>query len=258
MLVLFPFELPFYEQAGVPVTLVGHPLAEPRPAPKDAPTLLRSVGLAPDRETVALVPGSRRGEVERILPALLGAAEIVARRRPEAQFLISRAPGLEPALFERLLAGRSLARVRVHAGIFPRSSAHARRRGHLGDGESGGGAQRGPAGRGLSHERSDLLARSRVGPRRAHRLAQPDRRSTRRAGAGAVGLRPRADRRRVARRFSTTPSARTRCAAASPRSASGSGRRGSSIVPRRRCSPSSMRFRRRTERGRPRTRPLMC
>ncbi len=119
MLVLFPFELPLYEQAGVPVTLVGHALAEPSSIVRDAATLLSSAGLAPDRETVALVPGSRRGEVERILPALVGAAEIIARRRPEAQFLISRAPGLELALFERVLAGRALARVRVHSGDFP-------------------------------------------------------------------------------------------------------------------------------------------
>jgi len=66
MLVLFPFEVDFYERAGVPVTFVGHPLAEAPPEPRSREELCTAAGLDPERETIALVPGSRRSEVSRL------------------------------------------------------------------------------------------------------------------------------------------------------------------------------------------------
>ena len=102
MLVIFPFEVPFYEQAGVPVTFVGHPLLEltPPPAPRDA--FLRAHGLDPSKPVVALLPGSRGNELREILPGLVGAAGLIAAQVPAAQFVVARAPHLHDALFAPL------------------------------------------------------------------------------------------------------------------------------------------------------------
>jgi len=99
VLVIFPFEEAIYREAGVPVQFVGHPLIDlARPsAPRDV--FLRGLGLAPAAPTVALLPGSRPNEVDRILPGLVRAAELIRARVPGAQFVIARAPSLGDGLF---------------------------------------------------------------------------------------------------------------------------------------------------------------
>ncbi|MEO6236449.1 MAG: lipid-A-disaccharide synthase, partial [Vicinamibacterales bacterium] len=74
VLVIFPFEAPFYEAAGVPVTFVGHPLLELTPPPTPREPFLRSLGLDARRPVVALLPGSRRNELREILPDLVRTA----------------------------------------------------------------------------------------------------------------------------------------------------------------------------------------
>jgi lipid-A-disaccharide synthase len=119
MLVLFPFETDFYEEAGVPVTFVGHPLAEKLPERLPKGEWRGRAGLDPERETIAVVPGSRRSEVDRLLAPMLGAAGLVGRHRPGTQVLVTRAPGLEPAWFEAQVAQAGGDQVRIHAGDFP-------------------------------------------------------------------------------------------------------------------------------------------
>jgi len=119
MLVLFPFETPFYEAAGVPVTFVGHPLAESGREPRGRTELCAATGLDPEREVVALVPGSRRSEVERLLAPMLAAAALVRRRRPATQSLVTLAPGLSRDWFEAEISRLGGGDVRLHAGDFP-------------------------------------------------------------------------------------------------------------------------------------------
>jgi lipid-A-disaccharide synthase len=119
MLVLFPFENRFYEEEGVPVSFVGHPAAE---APASVPArgdLLARAGLDPARRTVALLPGSRRGEVARLLPAMVGAACRLRAARPDLQFLIPRARTLPEGLLEGEVTRFGLADARVHGGDYP-------------------------------------------------------------------------------------------------------------------------------------------
>ena len=99
VLVIFPFEKPFYDQAGVPATFVGHPLLELTGPSVDRGEFLRRHGLDPSRPVVALLPGSRRNELRAILPDIVRAAAVISARLPDAQFLIARAPHLDNELF---------------------------------------------------------------------------------------------------------------------------------------------------------------
>ena len=70
MLSLFPFEESFYRQHGVPVTFVGHPLADAIPLRQDQAQMRRQLGLPSDRRIVALLPGSRTSELKQLSPRL--------------------------------------------------------------------------------------------------------------------------------------------------------------------------------------------
>jgi lipid-A-disaccharide synthase len=94
MLVILPFEEEFYRKHGVEVDFVGHPLLEDFNPVFNRAAFLRSLGLNPDRKTVAILAGSRRKEIDYILPALLKAAECMLEKMP-VQFLISAAPTIE-------------------------------------------------------------------------------------------------------------------------------------------------------------------
>lgn len=102
VLVIFPFERQFYEQAGVPVTFVGHPLLEVAAPAVPRDEFLRAHGLDPARPVVAMLPGSRRNELRTILPDLVRTAGEIAAKLAAAQFVLARAPHLEDALFAPL------------------------------------------------------------------------------------------------------------------------------------------------------------
>ena len=100
VLVIFPFEEAIYRDAGVPVEFVGHPLIDLVNTDVSRGAFLGQLGLNPNQPTVALLPGSRTGELRRILPTLIAAAERVRQRVPAAQFVIARASNLDDRLFE--------------------------------------------------------------------------------------------------------------------------------------------------------------
>lgn len=86
MAVVFPFEVPFYERHGVKVTFVGHPLLETVKTSQSREAVLEKHGLAPHKLTIALLPGSRHGEVSRHLGVMRDAALRLHEER-DAQFL---------------------------------------------------------------------------------------------------------------------------------------------------------------------------
>ena len=102
VLVIFPFEAPFYEKAGVPVRFVGHPLVDMTTAGQPRDAFMRARGLDPAQPLVGLLPGSRLNEVRTILPDLVRAAGLIAGRVPGAQFVIARAPHLPDEAFAPL------------------------------------------------------------------------------------------------------------------------------------------------------------
>ncbi|HHA3767870.1 TPA: lipid-A-disaccharide synthase [Acinetobacter baumannii] len=88
VLCLFPFEKVFYEQYEVPAAFVGHPLAKQLPLENSIQIAKQELGVDENQKHIALLPGSRKGEVERLLPMLLGAANILYTKYPDIQFLI--------------------------------------------------------------------------------------------------------------------------------------------------------------------------
>jgi len=94
MVVLFPFEVPLYEAAGVDVEWVGHPLLDIVKPTLPKEKAFQQFGLNPKQRTIGLLPGSRSHEVERLLPPLLASAHLLQKEIPDLQFVIPLAPGL--------------------------------------------------------------------------------------------------------------------------------------------------------------------
>jgi lipid-A-disaccharide synthase len=113
MLVIFPFEEALYREAGVPVRFVGHPLLEQVQPVADPRALAERLGLDPTRPVLALLPGSRPGEVGHNLPGLVAAARQLRDERPELQPVLAAAPsldqdGLRGAASLPVICGRTL------------------------------------------------------------------------------------------------------------------------------------------------------
>jgi lipid-A-disaccharide synthase len=105
MLVIFPFEEEWYRGRGVDVTYVGHPLADvPLPAISRADFAQR-YGLDPDRQWIALLPGSRRKELSMNLPAMLEAA---CRVRQSYQFMLPVASTLDTGWVQGLVQNKRI------------------------------------------------------------------------------------------------------------------------------------------------------
>ena len=108
MLTLFPFEVPLYTAAGVDAEYVGHPLLDHLhclPAPAQA---AQTLGLDVRSPIMALLPGSRRQELRRLLPPMLAAFQRVQRRLPSLQGIIPVAPTLTMEEIQPLLRPGSL------------------------------------------------------------------------------------------------------------------------------------------------------
>jgi lipid-A-disaccharide synthase len=100
LLALFPFEAPVFERGGVPATFVGHPLARD-PALMISRTEARELLRLPETgPVVALLPGSRVGEIEMMAPVLIEAARRIHQARPEVQFVVPLATAASRDAFE--------------------------------------------------------------------------------------------------------------------------------------------------------------
>jgi len=103
VLCLFPFEPELLRAHGIGASFVGHPLADAIPLEPPREAARRSLGVPLEAEVVALLPGSRRSEIEAIAPAFLRAAALLSAQRPALRFLLPVAPGLR-RMIEPLVA----------------------------------------------------------------------------------------------------------------------------------------------------------
>ncbi len=104
MLTLFPFEARYYEEQHVPVTFVGHPLADQIPDHYDVGAIRTRLGLPLDRTVVALLPGSRVGELRHHAALFVRAAQWLHARHPELHFVAPFASDATLALFKQALS----------------------------------------------------------------------------------------------------------------------------------------------------------
>ncbi|MFN8837804.1 MAG: lipid-A-disaccharide synthase [Burkholderiales bacterium] len=108
MLLVFPFEPKLYEAAGVPATYVGHPLADAIPLEADVAGARRALALSEGRPVVAVLPGSRSGEITHLGPTFVRTIAWLAARRPELVFVVPAATETLYARLRRMLAGGAL------------------------------------------------------------------------------------------------------------------------------------------------------
>ncbi|RDE18524.1 lipid-A-disaccharide synthase [Motiliproteus coralliicola] len=108
MLCLLPFEAAFYDKSGVDARFVGHTLADELPLEPDKEAARDALGLDRAKRYVALLPGSRAGEVERLAPLFLEAAQRCLEPQPDLEFIIPSANDSRHQQLEQLLQQHSL------------------------------------------------------------------------------------------------------------------------------------------------------
>jgi lipid-A-disaccharide synthase len=108
MLALFPFEARFYEEHAVPVRFVGHPLANTIPLEADRAGARERLGLPQEASVVALLPGSRGGEVGKLGALFLDTAQRLLQDRPGLRFVLPCASPERRLQIEEMLTGRDL------------------------------------------------------------------------------------------------------------------------------------------------------
>ena len=115
MVVIFPFEVDFYKKSNVPVTFVGHPLLDSMTS-KTPPG--KKGNLKGDSMLVGLLPGSRNGEITRLLPTMVQAADILSEQLPGIRFAIPVASSVDRTMVETIVEGGTAARPLIlHDGL---------------------------------------------------------------------------------------------------------------------------------------------
>lgn len=106
MLVLFPFEERHYREAGIPATCIGHPLADQLEHGLSRDAARAGLHLAPSAQVIALLPGSRRSEIEMMAPVFIDTALLLHRADPSRRFVAPFATAATQAMFGQLLRDR--------------------------------------------------------------------------------------------------------------------------------------------------------
>ena len=163
---IFPHELPVYEAAGAKISFVGNPLVDTVHAEISAQEARQRFALPEGAHGVLLLPGSRRQEIELLLPDMLGAAKRLLRERPGTRFYLPVADGVDEGA------------LRAHG-------AHGRRNRDVGDGRHGGSAHGPAGGRALPPVAALLFHRPAARACRAFQPAEHPARRERRDGTAA-------------------------------------------------------------------------
>jgi lipid-A-disaccharide synthase len=102
LLCLFPFEPECYQETDLRAVFAGHPLTSEIPAPMDMQTARAELGLPGGKRFVALLPGSRQSEIQRLGPLFLRAARLLRKKYPELEFIVPLATPEAEAAFAAL------------------------------------------------------------------------------------------------------------------------------------------------------------
>ena len=116
VLCIFPFEPALLARHGIAATFVGHPLAQAIPAQPDRALARQALGLAIDRPVVALLPGSRRSEIQYLCERFVRAAQRMQAREPDLQFVLPAVPSLRADIDAAIARAGGLPGLRVLTG----------------------------------------------------------------------------------------------------------------------------------------------
>jgi len=100
MLVLFEFEKDLYKQYSIDAVFTGHPLVDVVKTTMPKQDAIKHFGFKPNRKIIALLPGSRKTEVKKVLPIMLKSVEIIAKKLPETQFMLIKSPIIDKKFYE--------------------------------------------------------------------------------------------------------------------------------------------------------------
>ena len=103
MAVLFPFEVDIYQQAGIPVTYVGNPVVRDAVSQYTRNEACSYLGLQPGSPVIAVLPGSRKSEIQRHLPVMCSTIKQLTRQIPDLQVILPVAPTLEYDFVNQIL-----------------------------------------------------------------------------------------------------------------------------------------------------------
>lgn len=115
MIVIFPFEEDFYRTKGMDVHFVGHPLKDVVRVSSDKEDFFKHLDLIPGHPTIGLLPGSREQEVDRLLPEMVGAFDLLKQWIPGIQAILGKAPTLGEAAYASGLEGTNIRAIRDQA-----------------------------------------------------------------------------------------------------------------------------------------------
>ena len=115
MAVILPFEVDTYGQEGFAVNYVGHPLLDMVKLNYSKQESRKKFGLAENKITIGILPGSRLSEVGKLMPELLRASEILAQKMPEVQFVLPLADTLEEKIITKIISGFNV-KVKIISG----------------------------------------------------------------------------------------------------------------------------------------------
>jgi lipid-A-disaccharide synthase len=116
VLCIFPFEPALLAQHGISATYVGHPLAGMIPMQADRPAARQKLGVQPDDLVLALLPGSRRSEIEYLADRFFRAAALVKRAHPAVEIIVPAVPALRGQIEQAARAAGVLGDVQIVAG----------------------------------------------------------------------------------------------------------------------------------------------
>jgi len=116
VLCLFPFEPAFYRQRGLAAVYVGHPMADQIPVHNEKAEARRLLGLETDKAVIALLPGSRAGEVSRMSAPMIEAASILSGKYPGIEFVAAIANPNAGRIFGQVLGDRGRPAIRLSQG----------------------------------------------------------------------------------------------------------------------------------------------
>lgn len=108
MIVFFKFEREFYKKYGIDADFVGHPLLDIVRSAMQKKEFLNTMGFSPSKTTIALLPGSRRQEVEEILPVMLESCILMRKEIMNLQFVIAKSEQVDWNIYRRLIEGLNL------------------------------------------------------------------------------------------------------------------------------------------------------